>query len=161
MARKSKKHDQQDDSPRVTPKKAKNAVGVAKVLVPAVAPVLAPVVIRAASAAREGIDRARARRLGVDVDDLASFSGKGGALHARIAGDQRGIAELVGKQGAGESDRAFAGRERGTLESLTAAVHTAERMPSARRKAVQRSVAGELERVERELLDRLGVHDRP
>lgn len=160
MARKSKKRDQQDDSPRVTPKKAKNAVGVAKVVVPAVSPVLAPAAVRAASAVREGMDRARAHRLGVAVEDLPSFSGKGGALHARIAGDLRGIAELEGKQGASESDRTFAATERRTLDSLTTAVHTAERMPSARRKSVQRSVAGELDRMEHELLKRLGVDEK-
>jgi hypothetical protein len=160
MARSKKKQDKQDESVRVTPKKAKNALGVAKVVVPAVVPVVTPVAIRAAAVAREGLDRARAHRLGVDVGELPRFTGRGAALHARIAGDLRGVAELESRQGAGEDDKAFAKTERATLESLTAAVHTAERMPASRRKSVHQSVAGELARVEHELLRSLGVSDR-
>ena len=40
---------------------------------------------------------------------------------------------------------------------LAAAVRAAERMPSARRKAAHKAVAAELDRIERELLRRLGV----
>lgn len=146
-----------DGGLRLTPGRAKNLVGVAKVIGPAVVPVVAPYVLRAASAARDGLDRYRARRLGVNVEHLAEYSGRGGALHARIAGADQSLAELESRPGATDADREFAGRSRATLGKLAAAVRAAERMPTARRKAAHRSVAHELDPVERELLSRLGV----
>jgi hypothetical protein len=141
----------------LTPGGAKNVLGVAKVLGPAVAPVVAPYALKAASAARDGLDRYRARRLGVDVAQLAEFTGRGGALHARIVGADQSLADLEARPGADEADRAFATRGRGTLTKLTAAVRAAERMPTARRKAAWKSVGAELDPIERELLQRLGV----
>src|SRR5436190_1117870 len=72
MARKAKV----EGEGRFTPKKAKNAVAVAKVLGPAVIPVVAPYAVRAAGAAREMYDRYQARKLGVAVDQLGSYTGR-------------------------------------------------------------------------------------
>jgi hypothetical protein len=146
-----------DAGTRLTPGRAKNLVGVAKVIGPAVVPVVAPYVLRAASVARDGLDRYRARRLGVHVEHLARFSGRGGALHARIAGAAESLAELESRPGASEADREFAARGSDTLAALASAVRAAERMPTARRKAAHRSVAQALDPVEQELLNRLGV----
>jgi hypothetical protein len=137
--------------PKLTPGKAKNMVGVARIIGPAVLPVVAPYLIKAASVAREGVDRYRARRLGVGVDDLPKFSGRGGALHVRIVGADAGLSELT------ESDADFVTASRATLATLAVAVRAAERMPSTRRRAAHRSVAAELDRIEQELLHRLGV----
>ena len=90
MARKAKV----EGEARFTPKKAKNAVAVAKVLGPAVIPVVAPFAVRAAGAARELYDRYQARKLGVAVDQLGSYTGRGAALHARIAGLAEGCRDL-------------------------------------------------------------------
>jgi hypothetical protein len=144
-------------SPRLTPSSARNMVGVAKIVVPAVLPVVSPYLLRAAGTARDQLDRFRARRMGVDVTDLAKFSGRGGALHARIAGDANGLAELAEKHGDDPATREFTGRGRDTLASLAAAVRAAERMPSSRRRAAHQAVGTELDRVESELLRRLGV----
>lgn len=144
------------DGPRLTPSSAKNMVGVAKVLGPAVLPVVAPYLLKAASAARDGVDRVRARRLGVDVGQLARFSGRGGALHARIVGVDQSLAEL-----AGDADREFVTRSRDTLTKLAIAVRAAERMPSGRRKAAYQAVGRELDPIESELLGRLGVPPSP
>jgi len=133
---------------------AKNALGVAKVLVPAVVPTVAPYVVKATAAARDRVDRYRARRLGVPVDDLARFGGRGGSLHARIVGADRALTEL-GERSADQ--REFAETGRATLGNLAAAVRAAERMPAQRRKAAHRAAAAELDRVESELLRRLGV----
>jgi hypothetical protein len=142
-------------SPRLTPSSAKNLVGVAKVLGPAVLPVVAPYLLKAASAARDGVDRARARRLGVDVARLADFSGRGGALHARIVGAGDSLAELAALEET--KDREFVTTSADTLAKLAAAVRAAERMPSARRKAAYRAVARELDPIEQGLLSRLGI----
>jgi hypothetical protein len=142
---------------RLTPSSAKNLVGVAKVIGPAVVPVVAPYVLRAASVARDGLDRYRARRLGVDVDHLGQYSGRGGALHARIAGADQSLEELEARPDATAADREFAAQSRATLVKLAAAVRAAERMPTARRKAAHRSVVRELDPVERGLLNHLGV----
>lgn len=142
---------------RFTPARAKNVVGVARVIVPVVAPVVAPYVLKAASVARDGLDRYRARKLGVDVADLAEYTGRGGALHARIVGVDQSLSELESREGASAADAEFAVRARATLTKLAAAVRAAQRMPAARRKAAQKSVSSELDPIERGLLERLGV----
>jgi hypothetical protein len=142
---------------RITPKKAKNALAVAKIVAPAVIPVVAPLVLRAAGEARDRIDRMKARRMGVAVGDLAQYSGKGGALHARITGAAEAIEELRTRKDATAEDRTFADRSETTLRQLAAAVRAAERMPSARRKAAHKAAATELDDLEQRLLTRLGL----
>ncbi len=144
-------------SPRLTPSNARNLIGVAKVLLPAVVPVVSPYLLKAAGTARDQLDRLRARRMGVDVADLAKFSGRGGGLHARIAGDADALTELANRSDADAATLEFTGRGRETLTSLAAAVRAAERMPTSRRKAAHQAVNTELDRVESELLRRLGV----
>ncbi|MBN9745942.1 MULTISPECIES: DUF6474 family protein [Amycolatopsis] len=159
MARKAKQDKAKKDEgeARITPKKAKNAVAVAKVLGPAVLPVLAPYAVRAAGAAREAYDRYQARKLGVAVDQLGEYTGRGAALHARIAGLVQGLGELKKSAKATEQDQKFAAETQSTLEQLSATVRAAERMPAGRRKAAHRAVTGELERLEEQLLHRLGI----
>jgi hypothetical protein len=142
---------------RLTPGRARNIIGVVRVVAPAVVPIVAPFALKAAAAARDGLDRYRARRLGVDVSQLAEYTGRGGALHARLVGADQSLAELESRDGATQEDREFAAHARTTLAKLTAAVRAAERMPTARRKAAQKAVAGELDPIERELLQRLGL----
>ncbi|GAA1967189.1 DUF6474 family protein [Amycolatopsis minnesotensis] len=142
---------------RFTPKKARNAIAVAKVVGPAVIPVLAPFAVRAAGAAREAYDRYQARKLGISVDELGEYSGRGAGLHARIAGLAEGFVDLHKSEKAGDEDKKFAARGRGTLEQLTATVRAAERMPGTRRKAAHRAVSAELDQLETQLLHRLGV----
>ncbi|WP_326567508.1 DUF6474 family protein [Amycolatopsis rhabdoformis] len=154
MARKAK---EDAGEARITPKKAKNAIAVAKVIGPAVIPVVAPYAVRAAGAARELYDRYQARKLGVAVDQLGEFSGRGAALHARIAGLVQGLTELRKSSKATEADTQFVTDTQGTLEQLSATVRAAERMPAARRKAAHRAVATELDALEEQLLHRLGV----
>lgn len=145
------------DGPKFTPKRARNAVGVAKVVAPAVIPILAPYAVRAAGAARDAYDRAQARRLGVGVDSIGEFSGKGAGLHARIAGVAKGLKELRESERATADDAAFADRGDSTLRQLAATVRASERMPGGRRRAAHKAVAGELGRLEDQLLHRLGV----
>jgi len=143
--------------PRFTPGHAKNLVGVAKIIGPAVLPVVTPYLMKAAGAARDRLDRYRARKLGIDVAELPEFTGRGGALHVRIVGADQSLAELESAASTTADDRAYAARARDTLTKLAAAVRAAERMPTARRKAAQKSVGQVLDPIERELLRRLGV----
>lgn len=141
----------------ITPAKAKNLVGVAKVLGPAVLPVVAPYLARAATLTRDGLDRFRARRLGVPVEDLAEFTGRGGSLHARIVGADTALLALGDRPEVTEADREYIANGRRLLANLAAAVRAAERMPARRRKEAHRAADIELDRLEGELLHRLGV----
>jgi hypothetical protein len=141
----------------LTPKKAKNAVSVAKIVVPAVAPVLAPFAVRAAGVARETYDRYQARKLGVPVERLSEFTGRGAHLLARIAGISEALTQLRDAERASADDKDFAQRSHATLEQLTAAVRAAERMPATRRKSAHKAVAAELASLENQTLQRLGV----
>jgi hypothetical protein len=141
----------------ITPAKAKNAVAVAKVLGPVVLPVVVPYIVKAASTVRDRWDRRRARKLGVAIDALGQFSGRGGALHARIAGAADGVHELRSKDNVTADELAFTDSAESTLHQLAAAVRAAERMPTARRKGAHRAVATELDRIEQRLLTALGV----
>jgi hypothetical protein len=145
------------DDPRLTPKKAKNYVGVAKVLIPAVVPAVAPYAVRAAGLARDGYDRYRAHRLGIEIDQLEEYAGRGGALNVRIAGLSDGLAELRKSQQASADDTRFADDSAGTLRQLAATVRAAERMPAPRRRSAHKAAEDEIGRMEDELLRRLGI----
>ncbi|USX50046.1 DUF6474 family protein [Lentzea sp. HUAS12] len=134
-----------------TPGRAKNLVGVAKVVAPALIPVLAPVIARGAGVLSEQYDRYRARRLGIDVADIGKYSGYGARLHARIVG----FSESLETVRAADSD--WVSKTESRLAQLLAAVRASERMPTARRKAAHRAVATDLEVLEQELLRRLNV----
>jgi Family of unknown function (DUF6474) len=144
---------------KITAKNARRMIAVGKVL----APVLTPLAMRAAAMARGAWDDRRARRLGVAPGELNHYSGKGGALHARISGIAGALRDLKAASAAGvhgdrsaEVDRFVADTER-RLVDLVAAVRAAELMPSERRRAAHRAVAAELDRIEPELLRLLGV----
>ncbi|MBB3049564.1 hypothetical protein FHS23_000559 [Prauserella isguenensis] len=141
----------------LTPQKAKNAVKVAKIVIPAVGPALVPLAVRAAGTVREAYDRYQARKIGVPVEQLSEYSGHGGGLLARIAGAADGLAELRRAPQVTDDDVSFAQHAQGTLEQLTASVRAAEHMPSTRRKAAHKAIASELDNLESELLRRLGV----
>jgi hypothetical protein len=144
------------DESRFTPKRARNVLAVAKIVGPAVIPVVAPFVVRAFGEVRDRYDHARARRLGVPVEELSRFSGRGGSLHARISGAAEAVVELRDRPAATADDKAFADRSETTLSQLAAAVRAAERMPTPRRKAAHKAVSAELDQLEERLLQRLG-----
>jgi Family of unknown function (DUF6474) len=143
-----------------TAARAKRLIGVGK----AVAPLLAPYALAAAGVVRSQWDARRAARLGVEPGQIAKFSGPGGALHARISRIAETLDRLesgAGIDGTGitvtDEARRFVADTRPRLADLAVAVRAAEQMPSARRRTAYRAVGGELDRVEVELLTRLGV----
>jgi hypothetical protein len=137
--------------PRITPANARRALIVAKVVVP----LMAPFAMRAAGYARHRWDTARARRLGVGLDELASFSGKGKALHARLSRLAISLHELAERR---PQDAEFVRETDSRLADLAAAMRAAELMPTARRRPAHKAVATELDALEAELLRRLGVN---
>jgi hypothetical protein len=134
-----------------TPAKAKNLMGVAKVVAPVLIPVLAPFAAKAAGVVSDRYDHFRARRLGVGIDELTKYTGKGARLHARIAGFAQALDELRAK------DAEYVAETESRLVKLAAAVRAAERMPTPRRKAAHRAVGADLDALETALLRRLGV----
>jgi len=140
-----------------TAARAKRMLGVSK----AVAPLLAPYALAAAGVARSRWDAYRAGRLGVEPGQLSQYTGPGGPLHARLSRIAEALQELesgTGTRGS-EDDRAFVAQVRPRLEDLAIAVRAAGQMPTPRRKTAYRAIGGELDRVEVELLTRLGVLD--
>lgn len=136
--------------PRFTPANAKRAIGIAKVVIP----VVAPFAIKAAGYARHRWDSSRARRLGVTVDQLPAMSGRGVALHARLARLAVSLQELAQRR---PEEAQFVEQTEGRLADLSAAMRAAELMPTARRRAAHRAIAAELDVSEAELLRRLGI----
>jgi hypothetical protein len=140
-----------------TAARAKRLLGVSK----AVAPLLAPYALAAAGVARSRWDAYRAGRLGVEPGQLSQYTGPGGALHARLSRMAQALQELEAGTGvrSTEDDKAFAAGIRPRLADLAVAVRAAEQMPSPRRRTAYRAIGGELDRIEVELLTRLGVLD--
>lgn len=144
--------------------RVKNLIRIARI----VGPVVAPYALQAASAARESYDRMRARKLGVPVADLGKFTGRGAALHARIAGITKALNELgehaavpadakPRKNAAPDTTADYREQVGVRLAELAAVVRAAERMPSARRRTTHHSVARELDAIEADLLNHLGI----
>ena len=119
-------------------------------------PVLAPFAYRAATAVRGHIDASRARRIGVGIEQLGEFSGHGAALSARIAGLEPALAQMEPTHLA-PADVEFRLATTARLAELSTAVHAAERMPTPRRKGAHRSIGADLDRIDAELLRKLGV----
>jgi Family of unknown function (DUF6474) len=152
-----KKAADDEKPPRITPSKAKNAVAVTKIISAAVLPAVTPYLTKTTGTVRDGWDRMRARRLGVGIDELAKYTGRGGSLHARLAGAAGALTDLRDKPGSSAGDLSWADSTETKLRQLTAAVRAAERMPGPRRRAAHKAVAAELDQIEESLLHRLGV----
>ncbi|GAA4392374.1 DUF6474 family protein [Tsukamurella soli] len=120
------------------------------------APVVAPVAYRAAAAGRNKLDAARATRLGVPVTEVAQYTGHGGALAARIDTARASLTRLEQAHPDAET-KAFTGSVRTRLDDLASAVATSSSMPTARRRTANAAVSRELDGVEGDLLNRLGV----
>jgi hypothetical protein len=147
----------------ITGAKIKRYIGIARIVVP----VVAPLVYQTVGTVRERWDSHRARQLGVAPDELSDFTGRGAALYARIhnlalsARDLRARHAGPGRRG-GDDDQAreiaaFVDEADTRLTDLEAAVRAAEQMPSSRRRSAHVAVASELDRIETRLLVHWGV----
>ncbi|MCP2276791.1 DUF6474 family protein [Nocardia amikacinitolerans] len=134
-----------------SPGQVRKYLGVARVLVP----VLAPLAYRGATFVRGQLDTRRAQQLGIGVDQLGDYTGHGAKLQARIANTEAALGKIDDK--GGETQK-FVTATRARLDSLGAAVRTAEQMPASRRRAVHTSISHELSGIEADVLARLGVN---
>lgn len=135
-----------------SPGQVKKYIGVARVLVP----VLAPLAYRAATYLRGQLDARRAKQLGVGVDQLGDYAGHGGRLQARISNTEAAL-DKIANGNAGKDTQQFVTSARNRLAALDSAIRTADQMPATRRRSVHSSIATELSKIEADVLARLGV----
>ncbi|MDT5349843.1 MAG: hypothetical protein QOH91_3130 [Mycobacterium sp.] len=121
------------------------------------APVLTPVIYRAAMAARALIDQRRADQLGIPLAQIGQFSGPGAQLSARIAGSEQSLRTVQEKRPKDAETRQFAAAVTERLTDLSAAITAAEHMPAARRRAAHTAISSQLDGIEADLMARLGL----
>jgi Family of unknown function (DUF6474) len=121
------------------------------------APILVPIVYRAAIAARGYVDERRADRLGVPLSQIGQFSGHGGQLSARIAGAEQSLRVVAEKKPKDSETKQFVAAMTDRLGDLSAAVTAAENMPASRRRAAHAAIAEQLDAIDADLMARLGL----
>jgi hypothetical protein len=137
----------------LSPSRIRRVLTVSRLL----APVVVPVVYRAAIAARGTIDQRKADRLGVPLSQLGQFSGAGGALSARIAGAEQSLRQVAESKPKDAETKQFTSAITDRLKDLSAAVTASENMPTTRRKAAHAAIAEQLDGIDADLMARLGV----
>jgi hypothetical protein len=121
------------------------------------APVVVPIVYRAAIAARGFIDERRADRMGVPLRQIGQFSGHGGQLSARIAGAEHSLRLVAEKKPKDAETKQFVAAMTERLSDLSAAVTAAENMPTTGRRSAHAAIARQLDEIDADLMARLGV----
>ncbi|MGH3674613.1 MAG: DUF6474 family protein [Mycobacterium sp.] len=121
------------------------------------APVVVPLVYRAAMAARGLIDERRADRLGVPLSQIGQFSGHGGQLSARIAGAEQSLRLVAEKKPKDAETKQFVAAIKDRLSDLSAAVTAAENMPASRRRTAHAAISQQLDGIDADLMARLGL----
>jgi hypothetical protein len=121
------------------------------------APVVVPLVYRAAVAARGFLDERKADRLGVPLSQLGQFSGHGRQLSARIAGAEQSLRLVAEKKSKDAETKQFVAAITERLRDLSAAVTAAENMQTSRRRAAHAAIAEQLDAIDADLMARLGL----
>jgi hypothetical protein len=121
------------------------------------APILTPLVYRAAIAGRALIDQRRADQLGIPLAQIGQFSGNGAQLSARIAGAEKSLRMVPDKKPKDAETKQFVSAINERLADLSVAVTAAENMPAARRKAAHSAISSQLDGIEADLMARLGL----
>ena len=137
----------------LSPTRIRRVLTVSRLL----APILTPVVYRAAMATRALIDRRRADQLGIPLAQIGQFSGSGARLSARIAGSEQSLRMVQEKKPNDAETRQFASAISERLGDLSAAVTAAEHMPAAQRRAAHSAISSQLDGIEADLMARLGL----
>jgi hypothetical protein len=121
------------------------------------APILTPLIYRAAMAARALIDQRRADRLGIPLAQIGQFSGQGAELSARIAGSEKSLRMVQEKKPKDGETKQFVAAIGERLTDLSAAVSAAENMPATRRRTAHGAISSQLDGIEADLMARLGL----
>ena len=137
----------------LSPTRIRRALTVSRLL----APVLAPLIYRAAIAARGVIDQRRADQLGIPLAQIGQFSGHGARLSARVAGAEQSLRAVQEKKPKDPETKQFAAAISERLSDLSAAISAAENMPTQRRRAAHAAISSQLDGIEGDLLARLGL----
>ena len=137
----------------LSPTRIRRVLTVSRLL----APILTPLIYRAAMAARAIIDQRRADQLGIPLAQVGQFSGHGAQLSARIAGSERSLRVVQEKKPKDAETRQFVAAITERLTDLSAAVTATENMPTARRRAAHDAISSQLDGVEADLMARLGL----
>lgn len=143
------------DGRLLSPARIRRTLVVSRML----APVVVPVVYRAAIAVRGLIDEQRAGRLGVPLARIGEFSGTGSTarLSARIAGAEKTLREVQDRKPKDAETRQFVAAITGRLKDLATAVTAIETMPGDRRRVGYASISEQLDGIDADLLARLGL----
>jgi Family of unknown function (DUF6474) len=137
----------------LSPTRIRRVLTVSRLL----APILTPLIYRAAVAARAFIDQRRADQLGVPLAQIGQFSGQGAQLSARIAGAEKSLRAVQEKKPKDAETKQFVGAIAERLSDLSAAITAAENMPAARRRAAHAAISSQLDGIEADLMARLGL----
>jgi hypothetical protein len=137
----------------LSPTRIRRMLMVARLL----APVVAPLLYRAAMTARGLIDERRADRLGVPLSQIGQFSGHGAELSARIAGAEQSVRLVAEKKPKDTETKQFVAAMSDRLSDLSAAVTAAENMPAARRRSAHAAISEQLDGIDADLMARLGL----
>jgi Family of unknown function (DUF6474) len=137
----------------LSPTRIRRVLTVSRLL----APILTPLIYRAAMAARALIDQRRADQLGIPLAQIGQFSGRGAALSARIAGSEKSLRMVQDKKPKDAETKQFVSAITERLTDLSAAVTAAENMPATRRRAAHSAISSQLDGIEADLMARLGL----
>ncbi|AYE98359.1 hypothetical protein C0J29_29840 [Mycobacterium paragordonae] len=137
----------------LSPTRIRRTLTVSRLL----APVLTPLIYRAAIAARGMIDQRRADQLGIPLAQIGQFSGHGARLSARVAGAEQSLRAVQEKKPKDPETKQFVSAISERLADLSAAITAAENMPTQRRRAAHAAISAQLDGIEGDLLARLGL----
>ena len=87
---------------------------------------------------------------------VAAFAGYGGGLSARVAAARRSLDQLAATHPDAET-KSFTAAVAQRLDDLGTAITASESMPPARRRPAHQAIARELDGIDADLLNRLGV----
>ncbi|WP_067976956.1 DUF6474 family protein [Mycolicibacter icosiumassiliensis] len=124
------------------------------------APVVVPLVYRAAMAVRGLIDEQRAARLGVPLARIGEFSGPArntAHLSARIAGAEKTMRLVQDRKPKDSETKQFVSAITERLSDLSTAVTAIETMPGDRRRVASASISDQLDGIDADLMARLGL----
>lgn len=141
------------DGRLLSPARIRRTLVVSRML----APIVVPLVYRAAMAVRGLIDEQRAGRLGVPLARIGEFSGNAARLSARIAGAEKTLRLVADRKPKDSETKQFVAAITERLADLATAVTAIETMPGERRRVACSSISDQLDGIDADVMARLGL----